>query len=81
MAFVIDWHQTRPLLDRLALHIGMEPPAVTLPAVTTSVQVAELLVQNDAYRRAMGFGAEQLLAQQRGLWQLIAARHAETLAD
>ncbi len=80
LAFVIDWHQTRPLLDRISLHIGMEPPAIALPDVATSAGLAVQLVQNDAYRRAMGFGAEQLLAQQRGLWQLIAARHAETLA-
>ena len=80
LAFTIDWHQTRPLLDRIALHIGMEPPVVTLPAVTTTAQLVGQIVQDEAYRRAMGFGAEQLLAQQRGLWHLIAARHAETLA-
>jgi hypothetical protein len=42
--------------------------------------LASQLAQNDSYARAMGFGAQQLLGQQRGLWQLIAARHAETLA-
>lgn len=80
LAFVIDWHHTRPLLDRISLHIGMEPPVIALPDVATCAGLAAQLVQNDAYRRAMGFGAEQLLAQQRGLWQLIAARHVETLA-
>ncbi len=79
LAFVIDWHHTRPLLDRIALHIGMEPPMLSLPDVATCAALVAKLVNNDAYRRAMGFGADQLLAQQRGLWQLIAARHAETL--
>ena len=80
LAFVIDWHQTRALLDRISLHIGMEPPVTQLPDIATCAALAGQLVQSDAYRRAMGFGAEQILAQQRGLWQLIAARHAETLA-
>lgn len=80
LAFVIDWHQTRPLLDRIALHIGMEPPKLTLPGVVETAALAEKLAANEGYTRAMGFGSDQLLAQQRGLWQLIAARHAETLA-
>ena len=80
LAFVIDWHQTRAILDRISLHIAMEPPAISLPDIAACADVADRIVQNDAYRRAMGFGAEQLLAQQRGLWQLIAARHAEMLA-
>jgi hypothetical protein len=39
------------------------------------------LGQDQGYRRAMGFGSDQLLAQQRGLWQLLAARHVEMLAS
>ncbi|MEP7350806.1 MAG: hypothetical protein ABI668_12775 [Sphingorhabdus sp.] len=81
LAFVIDWHQTRPLLDRIALHLEMEPPKIALPDIDNCAALAEDLAQNDSYRRAMGFGAEQLLAQQRGLWQLIAARHTEMLAE
>jgi hypothetical protein len=80
LAFIVDWQQTRPLLERIALHIGMEPPAVRLPSVETCGALANKLAQDDAHVRAMGFGAQQLLAQQRGLWQLIAARHVETLA-
>lgn len=80
LAFVIDWQQTRPLLDRIALHIGMEPQAVTLPSVRDCAALANELSKDDAQARAMGFGAQQMLAQQRGLWQLVAARHAETLA-
>lgn len=79
LAFVLDWHQTRVLLERVALHIGMEPPALALPSVAQCSLLAEQLAQDDGYRRAMGFGSQQLLGQQRGLWQLIAARHVETL--
>ena len=80
LAFVIDWLRTRDLLERVALHLDMDPPKSTLPSVETCGALAANLSQNDGYRRAMGFGAEQLLGQQRGLWQLIAARHAEMMA-
>ena len=80
LAFVIDWQETRQLLERISLHIGLEPPKVALPGVDSCASVATGLATNDAYIRAMGFGAQQLLAQQRGLWKLIAARHVETLA-
>lgn len=81
LAFVVDWQQTRPLLERIALHIGMEPPTVAIPPPSLCAALASALASDEAYTRAMGFGAQQMLAQQRGLWQLIAARHVETLAS
>lgn len=80
LAFIVDWQQSRPLLDRIALHVGMEPPALSAPSIETIILLTAQLAKDDAYIRAMGFGAQQLLAQQRGLWQLIVARHVETLA-
>jgi hypothetical protein len=80
IAFVIDWQSTRPLLGTVALHLGLEMAPNLFPVVDECTALAEKLGSTDAYRRAMRFGAEQLLAQQRGLWRLIAARHAETLA-
>jgi len=80
LAFVIDWQQSRPLLDRIALHVGMEPPEFSAPSVDQCIALAGELAKDAGYKRAMGFGAQQLLGQQRGLWQLIAARHVETLA-
>lgn len=81
IAFVIDWQQTRPLLDRSALHLGMEPPACTLPSIDHSRDLANALAATPVVQRAMSFGARQLLGQQRGLWQVIAARHDELLAE
>jgi hypothetical protein len=80
LAFVVDWQQTRLLLERISLHIGLEPPANSLPDSAACAAVATELATNEPHVRAMGFGAQQLLAQQRGLWQMIAARHAEMLA-
>lgn len=80
IAFVLDWHQTRPLLDIVAHQMGLEPPTPTLPSVDECTQFAETLDRGASYRRAMTFGADQTLAQQRCLWQLIVARHVEMLA-
>lgn len=80
LALTIDWLRTRTLLERVALHLDMEPPKSALPDIETCGALAAELGESEGYRRAMGFGAEQLLGQQRGLWQLIAARHAEMLA-
>lgn len=80
IAFAIDWQRSRPVLAAVALHVGLDVPKCTLPAIDECSDLAERLGTSESYRRAMRFGAEQILAQQRGLWQLIAARHAETLA-
>lgn len=80
IAFVIDWQRSRPLLSAVALHVGLDVPPCTLPSADECSDVAEKLGATESYCRAMRFGADQILAQQRGLWQLIAARHAETLA-
>jgi hypothetical protein len=80
IAFVVDWHQTRALLDQVALNIGLEATPASLPSVEECIKLAEQLDDGASYRRAMSFGSGQLLAQQRGLWQLLAARHTEMLA-
>jgi hypothetical protein len=81
IAFVTDWHQTRRLLDQVALHIGLDAAPALLPSVEDCQQLAQQLDNGAGYRRAMAFGSDQLLAQQRGLWQLIVARHVEMLAS
>ena len=69
-ALVIDWHGIRPVLAAIAHRLGTtlaatalprdEPPAGTTPGV----------------ERARLFGAQQFLAQQRGLWSLLESRSA-----
>ena len=80
MAFVLDWHATRPMLDRAALMLGIETWNCTLPAVTATIALADALSGNASVERAMAFGSQQLLAQQKGLWHLIAARHHKMTA-
>lgn len=75
MAFVLDWHATRPMLDRAALMLGVEAQPCSLPATKVTMVLADALSGNAGVERAMAFGSQQLLAQQKGLWHLIAARH------
>lgn len=75
MAFALDWQATRELLDRAALMLGLEREQCTLPSTESTVKLADALSGQPAVERAMAFGSEQLLAQQKGLWHLIAARH------
>lgn len=77
IAFVIDWQATRGILDQAGLALGIQPAESTLPNVTNTIALAEKLAIGEPQKRAMRFGTQQLLAQQRGLWQLIAARHIE----
>lgn len=67
-ALVGDWQAIRLVLARAADRFGVElPPASALAAEA-------LLDRTVALERAVGFGAQQLLAQHRGLWSLLEAR-------
>jgi hypothetical protein len=81
MAFSLDWCATRGMLDRAALMLGIEAEACSLPSVTETIALADALAGTPAVERAMAFGSDQLLAQQKGLWQLIAARHLVMIAQ
>ncbi len=55
----------------------MEAPLSALPDPTETVQLADSLgSEAPAIQRAVNFGAEQILAQHRGLWNLLEAREA-----
>lgn len=81
VAFVLDWQATRPLLDRVAISLGIEAPACTLPDQRISLSLISDLASSATIQRAMLFGCAQMLAQQKGLWQLISARHQAILAE
>jgi hypothetical protein len=79
IAFVVDWNRTRMLLNASAINLGLEPGQCGLPDDGLCKALAKQLGHNDAKSRAMIFGADQLLGQQRGLWKIIAARHTAML--
>ena len=73
-ALVGDWGAIRKVLDRAAARMGVEVPPANLPDAASVAKVIEAGVDCPAAERALGFGAEQLLLQNRGLFDLLEAR-------
>lgn len=73
-ALVIDWHDIRALLDQVGDRLGLTPPPTRLPTLATSRELLRTSPTTPAQARAFHFGAQQMLAQQRGLWALVDAR-------
>jgi hypothetical protein len=75
-ALIADWASIRAVLDRAADRMGMQKPALTLPDEPSIVRVIADGTDGLASERALGFGGEQLLLQNRGLFDLLEARAA-----
>lgn len=73
-ALMADWPSVREVLDRAADRIGMPRPAMTLPEVDSIIRVINDGTDGPASERALAFGGEQLLLQNRGLFDLLEAR-------
>lgn len=74
MALVLDWQTMRRVLDIVAHRAGIAPPRPVLPIEADTATLAATLAARPAVERAMSFGAQQLLAQHRALWDLAEAR-------
>jgi len=74
IALALDWVAVREMLDSAARRFGVEPPASTLPDEMETALLVSALTETPAIERAMAFGAQQILAQHRGLWDLLEAR-------
>lgn len=74
IALVMDWAALRKVLDAAALRVGIEPKPCFLPDAASSMAVADAIADSDGTSRALQFGADQLLSQHRGLWDLLQAR-------
>ena len=75
-ALVSDWWPIRRLLDRAAARVGIEAPAPSIPDEASIVAVIGAECETPASVRALGFGGEQMLLQNRGLFDLLEARAA-----
>jgi hypothetical protein len=62
------------VFDRAADRIGMQKPVLTLPDTGSILRVIGDGTDGLASERALGFGGEQLLLQNRGLFDLLEAR-------
>jgi len=79
-ALVADWGAVRGVLNRAAVRMGVDVPACALPDAAGVVAVIEAGIEGMAAERALAFGGEQLLLQNRGLFDLLEAR-AEARGD
>ncbi len=73
-ALLIDWITLRPILDRIGDRLGLVPPVCRLPLPVDVLAAADTLGDGPAVERAIAFGAQQLLLQQRGLLDLLEVR-------
>lgn len=74
IALALDWFALRQVLDVAAHRFGMDVPALELPIEAETATLVAALAETPAIERAMAFGAQQILAQHRGLWDLLEAR-------
>lgn len=74
IALVMDWHAIRSLLDVAAERLGVERIGSRIPSMDHSHDLVLALSTTPMIERAMNFGAQQLIGQHRGLWDLLEAR-------
>lgn len=79
IALALDWRTIRVLLDISAQRLDLAPPTCTLPDLRETARLAGAVADTPAVERAMVFGAQQLIAQHGGLWDLMSARAASRL--
>jgi hypothetical protein len=76
VALTLDWPIMRAVLDNAAKRAGLSVPASGLPDEDETAIIVSIASESAATERAMTFGTQQLLAQHRGLWDLLEARAA-----
>jgi hypothetical protein len=81
VAFVLDWRAIRTVLDAAARRLSVPAPAMTLPLEEETRAVASTLTEGPAFERAIAFGAQQVLVQHRGLWDLLETREMARRED
>lgn len=74
MALVLDWTAVRLSLDSAAARFGVDSPAYSAADRDAIAALADLYAGSVPVQRALLFGAEQILVQHQGLWDLLEAR-------
>ena len=73
-ALVHDWREIRRVLNRAAMRFGVDIAPLDFPLEAETATFVGMLGATPAAERAITFGAQQLFAQHRGLWDLLEAR-------
>lgn len=74
IALTLDWRTIRVLLDISASRLDLDAPRCNLPDLRATARLATIVANGPAVERALTFGAQQMLSQHRGLWDLLSAR-------
>lgn len=74
IALTLDWRTIRVLLDISAQRLDLPAVRCTLPDLRETARLASTVADTPAVERAIAFGAQQLITQHGGLWDLLAAR-------
>ncbi len=76
LALVLDWQTIRPLLDATAQRFDVAMQPQRLPDGADTLLAAAQAAVSPAVERAILFGASQLTAQHRHLWDLLDTRRS-----
>ena len=76
IALLLDWNALRPIIDEAARRLSVEAPRSMLPGDARILDAVRATAPSVPVERAMMFGAQQIVAQHRGLWALLEARAA-----
>jgi hypothetical protein len=74
LAVIADWSSIRAVLDMAAKRLSIDVSPSKLPDADAIAEAVRSGGNTTAADRAMLFGAQQILAQHRGLWDLLEAR-------
>jgi hypothetical protein len=74
MALVLDWAAVRRCLDAAAQRFGVDAPPYPAADRDSATALADSYADAAPVQRALLFGAEQILVQHHGLWDLLEAR-------
>ncbi len=80
-AFIIDWYHIRQLMDVIAVQLDTAIPSNTLPTISETEKMVSEYAISENISRAINFGADQMLSQQRAFWNLIKARSTSRNMD
>lgn len=74
MALALDWAAIRTCLDAAAARFGVDTPAYPAADPEAIVRLADDYGAPAPVQRALLFGAQQILVQHHGLWDLLESR-------
>ena len=74
MAVYLDWSSIRAVLDTAARRFGVETPKFAGGECEAVAAVADGFADASPLQRALLVGAQQILSQHQGLWDLLEAR-------